>query len=231
MNGESRSEAQRKVNCVVIRHLLPRQIGSRAGAVACELLNSNRRNERVGPQRSHRSGGFEAFEAAAASNPLLARPSISTPSWWADFKAFVTKGSVIDLGVGLVLGAAFGTITSSFVNDLLTPPIGLLLGGVNLNNYFYVLKDGRTKHATYYTPEEAQADGAVTENVGRFCQSVLNFIVIAFALFWLVRGASNMRRKNVEDKVRTTKDCPECCSEINIRAKRCPCCTAEMHVA
>ena len=120
---------------------------------------------------------------------------------------------------------------TSFVKDVLMPPMGLFLFDVDFDNYFIVLKHGQTPDKHYLTPEDAKADGAVTENIGRFMNACIQFFIIALALFWVVRLASNMQRKKEEVKVRTTKECPECCSEINIQAKKCPYCTVDFHMS
>ncbi len=112
-----------------------------------------------------------------------------------EFKEFAVRGNVVDMAVGIVIGASFGAIVSSFVKDMLMPPIGLLLGKVDFSNLFIVLKEGTTA-APYASLAEAQASGAVTLNYGLFINTVINFIIIAFAVFLLIRGLNKMKRQS-----------------------------------
>jgi large conductance mechanosensitive channel len=139
-----------------------------------------------------------------------------------EFKEFAMKGSVLDLAVGVVIGAAFGKITSSFVADILMPPLSLLLGHVNFTNLFVTLSGG-----SFATLEEAKKAGAVTLNYGLFLGTVLDFVCIAFAVFLLVKQVNRMRRPAPAPPV-TTKDCPYCTSAIPLKATRCPQCTADL---
>ena len=111
-----------------------------------------------------------------------------------EFREFALKGNVVDMAVGIIIGAAFGTIVSSLVNDILTPPIGLALGGVDFSNIFAVLKQG-VPPGPYPTPEAAKTAGAVTLNVGVFLNAVISFLIVAFALFIVVRGMNTVRRQ------------------------------------
>ncbi|RUS21149.1 large-conductance mechanosensitive channel [Endogone sp. FLAS-F59071] len=106
---------------------------------------------------------------------------------YTELKDFINErgGNVLDLGIGIIIGGAFGATVTSFVSDILTPPLGLLIHGSNLENYFWVLQPGKTPNATYHSPQEAQADGAVTENIGRFLSNIINFCLICFTLFWI----------------------------------------------
>lgn len=139
-----------------------------------------------------------------------------------EFKEFAMKGSVLDLAVGVVIGAAFGKITSSFVTDILMPPLSLLLGHVNFTDLFVTLSG-----QSFATLEEAKKAGAVTLNYGLFLSTVIDFVCIAFAVFLLVKQVNRMRRLAPAPAV-TTKDCPYCTSAIPLKASRCPQCTADL---
>jgi len=140
-----------------------------------------------------------------------------------EFKEFAMRGSVLDLAVGVVIGAAFGKITSSFVADILMPPLGLLLGRVDFSNLFVTLAGP----AGLATIEEAKKAGAVTLNYGLFLSTVVDFLCIAFAVFILVKQVNRMRRPAPAPAV-TSKDCPFCTSAIPLKATRCPQCTSEL---
>jgi large conductance mechanosensitive channel len=142
-----------------------------------------------------------------------------------EFKEFAMKGSVLDLAVGVVIGAAFGKITSSFVSDVLMPPLSLLLGRVNFTNLFITLSGD-----TFATLEEAKKAGAVTLNYGLFLSTVIDFVFIAFAVFILVKQVNRMRRPAPAPAV-STKDCPFCTSAIPLKASKCPQCTADLKQA
>jgi large conductance mechanosensitive channel len=141
-----------------------------------------------------------------------------------EFKQFIARGNVVDLAIGVIIGAAFGKIVTSFVNDILMPPIGLLLGNVNFADLFITLSGG-----AYATLEEAQAAGAVTINYGLFINTIIDFLIVAFVIFLLVKQVN--RLKKPEPTEPTTKDCPYCLSEIPIKATRCPHCTSELDAA
>ncbi|KAI9230646.1 MAG: large conductance mechanosensitive channel protein [Piptocephalis tieghemiana] len=149
-------------------------------------------------------------------------------SWWGDFKAFLSRGSVVELGVGVILGAAFGNVVSSFVEDIAGPPLGLLFQGRNLADMFVVLKHGKTPGLRYITLADAQADGAITENYGRFAQHSLNFVVISFAIFIAIRGISALRRSKAvkERDAAEYKECGECFAKMELKARRCRFCTS-----
>ena len=141
-----------------------------------------------------------------------------------EFKEFAMRGNVVDLAVGVIIGGAFGKIVSSLVNDILMPPIGLLLGKVNFTNLFINL--GGTQ---YKILSEAQAAGAPTINYGVFINTVLDFIIVAFVVFLIVRWMNRMRRKpEAPPEEPTTKECPYCLSTIPLKATRCPHCTSEL---
>lgn len=149
-----------------------------------------------------------------------------------EFKEFAVKGNVVDMAVGIIIGAAFGTIVKSLVADVIMPPIGLLLGNVDFANLFIVLKGG-TEAATYATIAEAQEAGAVTLNYGVFINTIISFLIVAFAVFLLIRNINKLKRKEEEAPAPapTTKECPFCYSSIAIKAVRCPNCTSELKAA
>ena len=145
-----------------------------------------------------------------------------------EFKEFAMKGNVIDMAVGIIIGAAFGTIVNSLVQDVIMPPIGLLLGNVDFANLFAVLKEGKVA-GPYASVAAAKSAGAVTINIGVFINTIISFILIAFAVFLVVRTINRMRREEEAPPVApTTKDCIYCFSKIPIKATRCPSCTSEL---
>ncbi len=138
-----------------------------------------------------------------------------------DFKAFIMRGNVLDLAVAVVIGGAFGSIVNSLVKDLLMPPLGLILGRVNFSDLFISLNG-----QTYESLKAAQDAGAPTFNYGLFIQAIINFIIIAFAIFLIVRMVSRFQK--TEPVAPTTKECPYCFSSIPVKASRCPHCTSEV---
>jgi large conductance mechanosensitive channel len=145
-----------------------------------------------------------------------------------EFKQFAMRGNVVDMAVGIIIGAAFGTIVKSLVSDVLMPPLGLLLGNVDFSNLFLVIKDG-TAPGPFLTLAEAQKAGAVTVNYGLFINTVVSFIIVAFAIFIVVKGMNNLKRKEeAPPAAPTTKDCPRCFTAIPLKAVRCPNCTSEL---
>jgi large conductance mechanosensitive channel len=145
-----------------------------------------------------------------------------------EFKEFAMKGNVLDMAVGIVIGAAFGTIVSSFVADVIMPPIGLLLGNVDFSNLFWVLKEGKGA-GPYASLAAAKAAGAVSLNIGVFINALINFIILAFAIFLLVRNVNQLKRQEqAPPPVPTTKECSHCFTTIPIKATRCPHCTSEL---
>ncbi|HME42929.1 MAG TPA: large conductance mechanosensitive channel protein MscL [Syntrophorhabdales bacterium] len=148
-----------------------------------------------------------------------------------EFKEFAMKGNMLDMAVGIVIGAAFGLIIASLVADIIMPLIGLLLGNIDFANIFSVLKEGKTP-GPYATVAAAKAAGAVTVNWGVFINTIINFIIVAFAIFLMLRGINKMRReKEAPPAAPTTKECPYCLSAIPIKATRCPQCTSEVTTA
>jgi large conductance mechanosensitive channel len=140
-----------------------------------------------------------------------------------EFKKFVMRGNVLDLAVGIIIGAAFGKIITSFVNDILMPPIGLLLGKVDFSNLFVSLNG---QH--YNTLAEAKTAAAPTLNYGLFMNSIIDFVIVAFAIFLLIRQVNRFTEPAPAPAAPTTKDCPFCCSSIPIPAVRCPQCTSDL---
>jgi large conductance mechanosensitive channel len=147
-----------------------------------------------------------------------------------EFKKFVMRGNVLDMAVGIVIGAAFGAIVGSFVADVLMPPIGLLLGNVDFSNLFVVLKDGAAGAAPFASLADAKAAGAVTLNYGMFINTIISFLIIAVAIFIVVRSVNKMKAKEEAPAVPTTKDCPFCFSKVSLKATRCPFCTSELSI-
>lgn len=148
-----------------------------------------------------------------------------------EFKEFAVKGNVVDMAVGIIIGAAFGTIVKSLVDDVIMPPIGLLLGGVDFSNLFIRLAHG-TPAGPYDTLAAAQEAGAVTINYGVFLNNVISFVVVAMAVFLLVRSINQLRRQEqVAPASPTEKACTFCATTIPIQASRCPNCTSQLEAA
>ncbi len=145
-----------------------------------------------------------------------------------EFRKFAMRGNVVDMAVGIIIGAAFGSIVSSLVADIIMPPIGLVLGNVDFTNLFLTLKEGELA-GPYAALADAQAAGAVTINYGLFINTIISFLIIAFAIFLLVRGVNRLQEEEQAlPEEPTTKDCPFCFSEISIHASRCPHCTSQL---
>ena len=148
-----------------------------------------------------------------------------------EFREFAMRGNVIDLAVGVVIGGAFGAIVKSLVDDVIMPPIGLLIGNVDFANLFIVLKEGAKAAAPYASVAAAKEAGAVTLNIGLFINALVSFTIVAFAIFMLVKVINRLKR---EEKVAdvpaevTTKECRYCLSSIPVKASRCPCCTSQL---
>ena len=150
-----------------------------------------------------------------------------------EFKKFAMRGNVIDMAVGIIIGAAFGKIVDSLVKDVIMPPIGLLLGKVDFANLFVVLKEGAVA-APYNSLAAAQNAGAVTLNIGLFVNAVISFLIVAFAVFILIKAINELqakidRKEAIEEAAEpTTKECPYCCSTIPLKATKCPHCTSDL---
>jgi large conductance mechanosensitive channel len=138
-----------------------------------------------------------------------------------EFKDFAMRGNMLDMAIGIIIGAAFGRIVTSLVNDVIMPPIGLLLGRVNFTSLFFNLSG-----TPYATLAEAQAVGAPTINYGLFLNAILDFVIVAFVIFLLVRQINRLTRK--PEPAPASKDCPYCLSSIPIKATRCPHCTSQL---
>ncbi|UCH46622.1 MAG: large conductance mechanosensitive channel protein MscL [Betaproteobacteria bacterium] len=146
-----------------------------------------------------------------------------------EFKEFAMRGNVVDMAVGIIIGGAFGTIVKSLVSDVIMPPVGLLLGGVDFENFFIVLKEGATA-GPYAALADAKEAGAVIISYGVFINAIISFLIVAFAVFLLIRSINKMKRKEEEAPPAepTTKDCPMCFTSIPIKATRCPNCTSDI---
>lgn len=146
-------------------------------------------------------------------------------SFIGEFKEFAMRGNVLDMAVGIIIGAAFGKIITSLVNDVLMPPIGLMLGGVDFSNLFITISG-----EMFPTLAEAQAAGAVTINYGLFINNIIDFIIVAFAIFLVIRQVNRMKRKEeaLPAPAPNTKECPFCQTAIPIKATRCPNCTSQL---
>ena len=147
-----------------------------------------------------------------------------------EFREFSVKGNVVDMAVGIIIGAAFGAIVKSLVDDVIMPPIGLILGNVDFSSLFVVLREGAKAAGPYATPVEAIAAGAVTLNYGKFINSVVSFLIVAWAVFMLVKSVNRFKRETppVPAAAPATKECPFCFYTIPIKATRCPGCTSAL---
>lgn len=143
-----------------------------------------------------------------------------------EFKTFAVRGNVIDLAIGVIVGSAFGKIVTSIVEDVVMPPIGLLLGGVNFTDLFWVLDSSKAKPASL---ADAKANGVAVLAYGQFINTVINFLIIAFCVFLLVKGINSLRRKKEEAPASPKeKDCPYCLKQVPIKATRCAHCTSQL---
>lgn len=142
---------------------------------------------------------------------------------WKELKAFIMRGSVIDLAVGIIIGTAFGAIVTSIVNDIIMPPFGLLLGKVNFSD-LYINLSGQPATSL----ADAQAKGLATINYGLFINHVINFLIIAVVIFFIVKGINTLTKKPAPPPAPTTKECPHCFTTISIKANRCPNCTSQL---
>ena len=146
-----------------------------------------------------------------------------------EFKEFAMRGNVVDMAVGIIIGASFGGIISSLVADVIMPPIGLVLGNVDFSNLFLTLKEGAKAAGPYSSLADAKTAGAVTVNVGLFINTIISFLIVAFAMFLVIRGMNRMKKETPAPAAApTTKECPFCCTSIPIKAQRCPNCTSPL---
>lgn len=144
-----------------------------------------------------------------------------------DFKEFIIRGNAFSMAVGVIIGIAFGTVINSLVNDILMPPVGLLLGNTDFSNLFVVLKEGSTS-GPYLSINAAKEAGAVTLNYGAFANTIINFLIIALVLFFIIRAVNRLiKKKEVKP---ATRECPFCFTSIDLKATRCPNCTSELKV-
>ncbi len=143
-----------------------------------------------------------------------------------EFKEFIMRGNVVDMAVGIIIGAAFGTIIKSLVEDIIMPPVGLFLGNIDFTNLFAVLKIGKIP-GPYETLAAAKAAGAVTVNYGFFINTVISFLIVAFSVFMLVKRVNKMRREPAPVQP-DTRECPYCLSVIPLKATKCAHCTSEI---
>jgi large conductance mechanosensitive channel len=148
---------------------------------------------------------------------------------WEEFKEFAVKGNAVDLAVGVIVGAAFSGIINSLVKDVIMPPISLLTGGLDFSNKFIILRAAKDGSTAFHTPADAAKVGAITWNYGNFITLVINFLIIAGAVFLLVRAINRLRQP--AEKEPDKKDCPACAMKIPFQAKRCPHCTSELSQA
>lgn len=145
---------------------------------------------------------------------------------WKEFKEFAIKGNAVDLAVGVIIGAAFSGVVNSVVKDIIMPPIGLLTGGLDFSNQFIVLRAAKNGVTDFNTPADAAKAGAITWNYGNFITLVINFIIVAGAVFLLVCAINKLR--GAPETEPTTKECPACAMKIPVKASRCPHCTTQL---
>jgi large conductance mechanosensitive channel len=149
---------------------------------------------------------------------------------WQDFKAFIMRGNVIDLAVGVIIGAAFGTVVKSLVDDVIMPPIGLATGGVDFSNLYLLLQAGPKAPPPYASLADARAAGAVTLNYGAFINTIITFLIVALAIFLLMRAVNRLYKRPAEPTP-NTRPCPFCTMTIPLAATRCPNCTSAVEAA
>jgi len=147
-----------------------------------------------------------------------------------EFREFIMRGNVLDLAVGVIIGAAFGGVVTSLANDVIMPPIGIALGQVDFKELFVLLKEGTTP-GPYASVAAAKAAGAVTLNWGAFVNTLINFIIVGFSIFMMVRLANKLHKKPEPAPAAPTKECPYCLSSVPLKATRCPQCTSELKAA
>lgn len=145
---------------------------------------------------------------------------------WSEFKEFAVKGNAVDLAVGVIIGAAFGSVITSLVKDVIMPPISLLTGGLDFSNQFVILRAAKDGSTAFHTPADAVRAGAITWNYGNFITLLINFFIVAAAVFLVVRVINELRKPAAKGP--DMKDCPACAMKIPIKATRCPHCTSEL---
>ena len=146
---------------------------------------------------------------------------------WQEFKAFVMRGNVMDLAVGVIIGAAFGAVVKSLVDDVIMPPIGLATGGVDFGDKYFLLKAGEAAAPPYASLAAAKEAGAVTLNYGAFINNMVSFLIVALAIFMLVKAVNRLYRQPAP-ATPDTKPCPYCTMTVSLKATRCPNCTSEL---
>ena len=149
-----------------------------------------------------------------------------------EFQKFIMRGNILDMSIGIIIGAAFNSIVNSFVQDILMPPIGLILSGIDFSNMFIVIKKGADNIGNYSSIEAAKNAGAVVIGIGVFINTIITFIITAFSIFIIIKMFNKIQEKIIkkkkEDKDANEKICPYCCSSINIKAVKCPNCTSDL---
>lgn len=152
-------------------------------------------------------------------------------NFFSELKTFALRGNVIDMAVGIIIGAAFGKIVDSVVKDIIMPPLGWILGKVDFSNLYITLPNSNGEIISYSSLESAKTAGAVTINYGNFINTLISFIIIVCAVFMLIKLINRLQaftQKEENDAQPKTKTCPKCCSEININATKCPYCTSDI---
>jgi len=150
---------------------------------------------------------------------------------WKDFRAFLMRGNVLDLAIGVIIGVAFGAVVKSLVDDVIMPPIGLATGGIDFSNKFIVLKDGAAAAGPYASVAAAKTAGATTLNYGIFVNNLVSFLIVGFCAFLVVRAASRFMRSPEAPVAAKVKACPYCTMDIPVAATRCPECTSQLAAA
>lgn len=149
-----------------------------------------------------------------------------------EFKTFAMRGNVIDMTVGIIIGAAFGKVVDSMVKDIVMPPLGWMMGKVDFTNLYLTLPNSEGQIVSYPSLEAAQAAGAVTINYGLCINTIISFLIVAFTVFLMIKAINKLKeaavKKEEKEEVETTKKCPRCCSTIDINATKCPHCTADI---
>lgn len=178
-------------------------------------------------------GSTEDIERIVATSYQAVR------GFWADFRSFISRGPAVDLGVGIILSTFFSSLINSFMNDILTPPIGLVFGSSSLQETFIELRHGKTQNITYSTVAEAVSDGAVTMNIGYFVNQLCTFIIVSLFLYWVIKAYTAIKLELEEQEMELSKSksrplplkqaaCPHCDEMVSWKAKRCPYCTSHI---